>query len=914
MHAGQIFAHYRVTSRIAAGGMGEVFRATDTRLRREVALKALPASVAQDRDRLARFRREARVLASLNHPGIATIHGLESDGNEHALAMELVEGPDLSERLESGPLPVREALELALQLARALEYAHARGVVHRDFKPANVKVAPDGRARILDFGLAKVLSPDAGMAADGRTLTRASTAATDGAATRPGVLLGTAAYMAPEQARGEQVDARADVWAFGCLLYELLTGRILFREATVSDTIAAVLTREPDWDAVPSGTPPASVRLLRRCLVRDPRDRLHAMADARLEVQEALAEGAAGGPAERPSGAPGRRSRRTMLTAILAALAAGLLLGLTLMPGSSSPPPAIRALIDPPPGCAFDLHPVQPGPVAVSPDGARLAFSASRGDDPVQLWIRRLDALEAEPLPDTDGAAMPFWSPDGRHVAFFADSALKTIDIGGGPAVAMAQDVGSGWGGSWSSRRGILFGSSRVDGLQLIPAGGGSPVVVTEPDESRGERRHCHPEFLPDGHRFLYVAMTSNSDFQGEHRLMMGDLDGGEPRDLAPTFSGAQFAHGHLWYVADGVLMARPFDPEAAAFTGPAVAVADGVAYSGWAAWLARRYFCVAPAGVIAYHTGLPSTKSILTWYDRQGKELSTVGKPENQYHVGISPDGHQAALQVEDRADVTWALWLYDLARGVRNRLTFDPSPAAVPVWSRDGKRIAFSTTRTGRLEVFFKPAAGGEARRLLPHGLTADGDSAAMAQAFPLDWSPGDRSLVIAARPEGGDWDLWAVPLDTAAVPFRIRPSPMDEEDAAVSPDGRWLAYMSDEPGHFEIYVTDFPDGRHRWQVSSEGGMRPEWGPDGTELFFLDPEGTLMSVAIDTTRATFAVEGTHPLFQVEGRRYVTAEPGVYAVGPSAERFLVNRVIAEGSAAPLAVIVGWPEALSGDE
>jgi Tol biopolymer transport system component len=737
----------------------------------------------------------------------------------------------------------------------------------------------------------------------------AATITAAGQKTVAGALLGTAAYMAPEQARGEEVDARADIWSLGCVLHEMLTGRALFAEPTVSDTIAAVMTRDPDWEALPAAVPDGALRLLRRCLARDPRERLHHAADVRIELDEALAEPDATTPAgDGPRRAP---SRLPWILAVAAGLLAAVILGRDLLVGKPPPPPPVRALIDPPAGESFVLHPSRPGPVTISPDGRLLAYTASAGATDPSLWIRPLNATEARRLPGTEGARYPCWSPDGDRLAFFADGELKAIAVDGGPAVTLAEAPG-GLGASWSASSGILFACYGTRVLQLLPPEGGAPTPVTVIDEERGERRHIHPHFLPDGRRFLFVSRGHRSDFVDGHRIMLGSLDDDEVRDLMETRTDAQYAHGHLWYGERGVLFARPFDPDAARFTGPAIPVADGMTHSGWAAWVAIGYFAVSKAGVVAYHQGNPVSESILSWYDRDGHRLGDVGEPQFQYHPNLSPDGRYAALQVEDQDDVTWALWICDLARGLRSRFTMHPSPSALPVWSRDGRRIAFSNTRKGWLDVYVKPVAGGEVTSLdlVDPGLDGPDD---LRSAFPLDWTPDDRFLVVAGSTGRGDEDLRIVSLREGSL-RPIRSSPYDEEDAAVSPDGRWLAYIADERGHFEVYVTDFPAGEHRWQVSTRGGIRPEWNPDGHELFFLGPGDTLMAATVDGAKDDFEIGPVQPLFPIEGRRYLTAEPGAYAVGTTGDRFLVNRLVGTGPDAPIALLVGWPEELGREE
>jgi Tol biopolymer transport system component len=979
---------HQIIELLGVGGMGEVYRAHDPKLSRDVAIKVLPEAFAEDSDRIARFKREAKLLASLNHPGIAAIYGLEEEGDRQFIVMELVEGETIADRLGSqGWLDLDEALTISRQIARALEAAHNNGVVHRDLKPANVKITPDEKVKILDFGLAKACEADGSPPESAPDLSQSPTVA---AATRAGLIMGTAPYMSPEQARGKTVDKRTDIWAFGCLLYEMISGQRAFGGETASDTIAVLLKEEPNWSALPADLPPAIGTLLRRCLRKEPGRRLHDVADARIEIEDTLAgtlepgqdgggataagatlpDGSmdlagkadssgtaksAGGIADPTSTLP-RRRPLPVIVAAMAALLVGLLVG-TIIPRPGSPARgSLRATVPPPDGGSFDLHPISPGPVAVSPNGTRLVFTGRSAGGSDQLWVRRLDEMEARPLVGTEEATFPFWSPDSRFIAFFADGKLKKVEAVGGPAISLA-DAGAGKGGSWNNDGVILFASGD-DRIHRVSSDGGESVAVTRLDTAAGERDHRHPRFLPDGERFLFVARASRDTYDQGHRLMVGSLSGEEPRELMRTLSHAEIAAGHLWFVRDGAVLARPFDMETLEFIGATFPVADGAVHSGWAAWEAQGYFSVSPAGVIAFHTGGPVTKSILTWYDRDGKALSTVGEEEYQYHLSISPDYSQAAVQLEFADQLGWNLWLYDLRRGIKSRFTSHPSANATPVWSPDGERVLFASTRAGELLLYTKPAGGGDAEPLLEGGPASYGGPA-VTRVWPLDWSPDGRHVVYFSLDDDGNADLWALPLEdglagdedggggrsggrrlASPVPIPMQQTPYREDDAAISPDGLWLAYTSDEGGRFEIYVTAFPEGGRRWLVSANGGIRPEWSPAGDELFFLDPDGMLMAARVeavsrggpdfqvrpdragdgtgasDTARPdgagadAFIVHEIDPLFPAEVRHYTMGEPGQYAVGPRADSFLVNRLVETGTSSPLALIVGWPEEL----
>ncbi len=834
---------YEIISELGKGGMGEVYLAEDTNLKRQVAIKVLPQPFSLDKERLARFEREARLLASLNHTNIATIHGLEKSNGQQFLVMELVEGDTLAERLKKGPLPVEEALEVCRQIAEGLESAHEKGIIHRDLKPANIKVTPEGKVKILDFGIAKSFreQPD-------DTDSSKSPTTTD-EMTEPGMILGTAAYMSPEQAQGKAVDKRTDIWAFGCILSECLTGKRVFGGETASDTIASILMGEPDWEAVPTDTPWSVRKLLRRCLTKDLHDRLHDIADARIELEDALAGAAEPrelGESKAAVSAPFRRG--PVFVAAAVALVVGIFLGNALWRPDTADFPTIRAVVHPPESGSFELHPVSPGPAAVSPDGTRIVFAAKTLNSPTQLWVRRIDELEPRPLAGTENATFPFWSPDSRFIGFIADDTLKKIEATGGPALSLTN---------------------------------------TE---------------MRDG---------GTGELEG-HRVMLGSLLGKEPRELMQSSSHVEVASDYLWFVREGTLMARSFDIDTGEFTGAAFPVAEGAVSSGWAAYEGLGYFSVSPSGVIAYHArGTATRKSVLTWYRRDGTQLSTVGAPEYQYHLSLSPDGNQAALQIENPDRPGYSIWTYDLERERKSRLTIHPSSSALPVWSPDSKRIAFGSMRSGKLEIYIKTVGRDDVEPLYEGGLASytnaeiDG-SAEIRSAHALDWSPDGNYLVYFTKDDSGNADLWAVLLDQRDRPIPIMHSPYTEEDAAISPDGHWLAYTSDKAGQFEIYVTGFPGSGRTWQISADGGIRPEWSPKGNELFFLDPNYTLKAAEVKSEGEYFVVGEIHTLFKIDARYHVLGEPGVYAVGPDGARFLINRVVETGTTSSLVLMVGW--------
>ena len=677
---------YEVTAQIGEGGMGQVFRARDTKLDRDIAIKILPAAFAHDVDRLARFQREAKTLASLNHPNIAIIHGLEQAGDVHALVMELVDGEDLSQRIARGAIPLDEALPIAKQIADALEAAHEQGIIHRDLKPANIKVRADGCVKVLDFGLAKAIEP----VAVAGNMTQSPTITTP-AMTQAGMILGTAAYMSPEQARGRPVDRRTDIWAFGCVLYEMLTGKRAFQGEDVTDTIAAVVKEQPDLTRVPV---PAR-RLLESCLEKDPRKRLQAIGDMRLLMEAA--------PRAVPPSRP-RYGSAAWVVAGVAALGAAVLAPIALIHFREVPPETsvIRATILPPDNTTFDFAQGL-GLPALSPDGRRIVFGARTADGATPLWVRSLDALTAQPLAGTDGATFPFWSPDGQFIAFFADGKLKKIDASGGPALTLT-DAPLGRGGSWS-RDGVIVFEGAVGGslLRVSSAGGASSPVTRESGS--------FPWFLPDGQHFLFQGpQTDVGVGVGVAPIRVASLDGA-PTATIGTGSNALYAQGHVLFLREGTLMAQPFDAERLTTTGEAVPVAEqvqGVLNSGRVG-----AFSVSETGLLAYREGAGASGAFLTWFDRSGKQGTAVGDAARLNEFRFSPDRQRVAVAVQDRAG--FDVWIYDVSRGLRTRLTFDAASDRNPVWSPDGASIVFASNRKGRFDLYRKAVDSVSAEELL-------------------------------------------------------------------------------------------------------------------------------------------------------------------------------------------------------
>jgi serine/threonine protein kinase len=866
---------YEVVSSIGAGGMGEVYRARDTKLGRDVAIKVLPDAFAHDTERMARFEREAQVLASLNHPNIAAIYGLEESSEVRALVMELVEGPTLADRIaQQGPLPLDEALGLAKQIAEGMEYAHEKGVSHRDLKPANIKVTPDGTLKLLDFGLAKAVE-EPGLQCNpsvSPTLTMQST--------RAGVILGTAAYMSPEQASGKPVDRRSDIWSFGVVLWEMLSGRRLFDGETVSHTLADVLRGEIDVSKLPAGTPVVIRELERRCLDRDVKSRLQAIGEARVALQKYR---------ENPSDA--RLSERVVTRGsrreIFAWIAAGVFLmafALLYYRHTSEEARTVKLSLMPPEKSSFSAPP------AVSPDGRRVSFRATVGPK-TQLWVRDLDSLAARPLAGTEGAVNPFWSPDSRFIAFFAGGKLKKIDVWGGPAQTLCDAV-AGRGGSWSQTGVIVFTPGIYDGLYRVPAAGGSATILIALDRSVGEDSIRFPWFLPDGHHFLYTARNSDVD---KSAIYVGDLESKEKRRILTANSNAVYAPpGFVLYLRERTLMAQPFDAGKLQTTGDAVPTAENVDFIS----VLGGFFSVSQNGVLAYLSSSAAVRTVqLSWFDRGGKPLGTVGAPGAGLTPSISPDGSTVADNRLDHQAETADIWLHDLARGTASRFTFGPKMNVSPVWSPDGSRIVFASNRDGGSSLYLKPTGGAGKEEVLLSSL--------LGGSTPSDWSRDGHFIIYSQDDAKSKSHIWVLPLSGDRPPVPGKPFPFlqtefNEGQAKVSRDGKWLAYTSNETGRYEVYVQTFPSPGGKSQVSTSGGIFPVWSRDGRELFYVGTDGKLMVVEVKT-ESKFAAGAPEPLFETR-----LGANGHFDLSPDSRRFLLANLLEEADRPAITVIVNW--------
>jgi serine/threonine protein kinase len=869
--AGTRLGPYEILAPIGAGGMGEVYRATDTKLGRDVAIKILPEAFARDADRMARFEREAKVLASLNHPHIAAIYGLEESDGMRALVMELVEGPTLAERIDARAMALDDTLPIAKQIAEALEYAHEKGIIHRDLKPANVKLTADGHVKVLDFGLAKALeaqAPAVGNPSVSPTLTIEGTLA--------GVILGTAAYMAPEQARGTMLDKRADIWSFGVVLYEMLTGKQPFAGATVSDTLAAVLKTEPDLTLVP-----VQVRkLLRRCLDKDRKRRLRDIGD----VWELLDE--------EPQDEGPRRSRPWTFGIGGWILAGGLFLALGILSFihfREAPPlkTVLRYTISAPENTS-NLH-----SFAISPDGRYLAM-ATEVNGKRQLWLRALDALQAHPMPGTDDATYPFWSPDSHYIGFFVPGKMKKIAASGGPAQSLC-DAPSGQGGSWNRSGVIVFSPSTTIGsaIQSVTSTGGVPVSVI-----RAKGYSSFPVFLPDGRHFLYVA---GGEFAEQNGVFLSSLDGKENRRVSADISGT-FGSGWLLFIRENTLMAQPFDPANEQLKSEAFQVAEGVS-------LTNFYYTpasVSETGVLVYANSGMVGGSQIVWYDRVGKLLGVVRAPGMVLDPAISPDQKSIAYRraYASRGD----LWLWDLKRETEQRFTTEGFVNVGPFWSPRGDRIVFASNRGGGvLNLYQKTASGtGQDDLLLTNG----------NNKRPFQWSQDSRFVVYGELDPKTRNDIWVLPMEGGPKrkPVVFLNSKFNETFSQLSPDSHWMAYTSDSSGRPEVYVRPFPSGEGQWKISIAGGEQPRWRGDGRELFFVSGDGKMMVVPVKAMPGAKSVfEAGTPTALFEGHLYKNANVPLfeYDVTPDGKRFLIATTGGVSASAPLlTVVVNWDAGL----
>ena len=872
---------YEIVSLLGAGGMGEVYRAHDPRLGRDVAVKVLPENFLEGEENKQRFEREARLLAALNHPGIAAIYSFEEipgssssssspPATRHVLVMELIEGETLAARLAKGPMALDQLLPIGMQIADALDKAHRQGIVHRDLKPGNVMLTKGG-AKLLDFGLAKVLAP-AGPTSGATSL---PTMASPQHLTQQGTILGTFHYMAPEQLEGGDADARSDIFALGAVLFEMATGRKAFEGKSQASLIGAILKESPPpASSVSPMTPPALDRVIATCLAKDPEDRLQTAHDVKLQLQW-IAEG--GSQVGLPAPVAQRRKSRERLAWSLAAAAALAAVALAIGFVRRAPvrPRMVRFEIATPPDIASIDAP------RISPDGRTLAFDATDATGKTRIWIRPLDALKAHPLDGTDGTTRPFWSPDSRFLGFVAGGKLLKVDVAGGPPQKIC-DAPGGSDGTWSERGVILFDGTGPQPIRRVAAAGGTAVDAVKQDASRKERTVAWPEFLPDGRHFLYMA-TGEKPEDSVYRI--GSLDSQESKVLAPAQTLVSYARpGYLLFVRDRTLVAQPFDAKTLRTTGEPVPLAEHVGTDS--VGLAR--FSVSRDGTLVYRTG--ETGNRLMWVDRSGKEGDAVGDPGDSRNPAFSPDGERLAYDRADPQRGKTDIWVRDLKRGVSSRFTFDTDDAFAPLWSPDGRRIVY----TVGADLFEKASEGLGEEKLL---VKSD------ELKFACDWSRDGKYLAYSSQGKETGFDVWVLPMFGDRKPVPFLKTQFAELRPVFSPDGRYLAYQSNESGRSEIYLQSFPGPGGKWQISTSGGIEPHWRGDGKELYYRAPDGKLM--AVDVQAGTTVTAGApQPLFQgrfdsaVAREHYIPARDG--------KRFLVVAPLGREAMTPTTVVLNW--------
>jgi Tol biopolymer transport system component len=894
--------HYDVIEVLGAGAMGEVYRARDPRLGRDVAIKvlrdaamdepapsagsALPRAKSRD-DRLARFEREARVLASLNHPRVAHVYGFEAVGGSPALVMELVEGPTLAEVAgrNSGPVAVAEALRLAAQIADGLSAAHERGIIHRDLKPGNIALTADGNVKVLDFGIAKRLTEPELAGTPGHTLA--------------GTMLGTPAYMSPEQARGEPCNQRADIWAFGCVLVELLSGRSPFARPTASESLAAVLEHTPDLTTLPPATPESVRSLIRHCLDKDPQRRLRDVADARLILEDALGAEA---------GAPARRRRAIFAwVASAAGLAAVLITAIGWLAGDAPPEPArVVSTVVLPSGLRLGSTDLAgrfaESHFAVAPDGSRIAIVAIEASGQSRLWIRELSSDAFQPLAGTEGGSAPFWSPDSTMIGFIAEGRLRTIPAAGGTPFTVSPTAFPP--GSWNRQRQILFAPAGRSRLHVVAATGGGSRPVTELDAASGEAQHSEPAFLPDGRRFLYFSLGTVAGGALDPRgVFVGSLDPSEaPRLLLAGVRQARYAAGHLLFVRDGTLMAQPFDADRLRLSGSALPIIEDVRSPGSGATGPTAAYSASAQGVLAYQAGL-RTRSRPVLVDRGGREIASLGVPGDISDVAVSPDGSAIAVSVIDTARSTRDLWVYPTAGGPGRRVTFEAADEFAPVWSPDGARLLFSSLRDGLVQLAIVDVNG----TAPPQPFEADREGIGR---YAADWSRDNRAVLYVGGGRAiARSDLFVAPLAEGRQSRALLDSTFVETHGRIAPAGDWMAYASNETGRLEVYIDRFPALGDKRIVSADGGGWPRWSRDGGELFYVMPGGDLVAAPVRRAGGRLEIASPRALFPLNARGPVRLDAYGYDVLPDG-RFVVNRLLAEPGTSAITIVLNWTTAL----
>jgi eukaryotic-like serine/threonine-protein kinase len=896
LDSGTRLGPYELLAPVGAGGMGEVYRAKDTRLERTVAIKVLPAHLSASAESRQRFEREAKTISQLSHPHICALYDVGNQDGVEFLVMEYLEGQTLAERLVRGPPPLEQVLRYGIEIADALDKAHRQGIVHRDLKPGNVMITKSG-VKLLDFGLAKAVAPT--------TPQQLTSFPTQQALTHEGTILGTFQYMAPEQLEGKEADSRTDIFAFGCVLYEMATGRKAFSGKSQASLISSIMGSEPPAvSTVAPMTPPAFERVVRTCLAKDPDDRWQTAHDVKLELQW-IAEG--GSQAGFPAPVLGRpKSRERLAWALVVFFLAAALGTVGYFRERPREATRVRSFLLPPENVDFlfgglpssragagDIS--NSGSLTVSPDGRRVTFPAKGADGRLRLWLQTLEEPTARPIPGTEDATFPFWSPDSRSLAFFADGKLKKVDVSGGPSLTIC-DAPGGRSGSWNREDVILFSPNFQSPIYSVPASGGAATPVTRLDQSRGETTHRWATFLPDGRHFLYLAASNAAGIKSEvNAIYLAALESNERRLVIPGYSNVSYAAGYLLYEKEGVLLAQRFDAARGRLMGKPVPLAEDVAETPR---VFRAEFSVSGNDVLVYRSTAGVSKPRLYWYDRQGRSAGgPAGDPADYLSIAIAPDGKRFAAGIRDPVTGSEDVWLFD-PRGLRTRFS-SGGLAGRPTWSPDGSRIAYTRTdKQNRTSICVKAVAGGGSEKVL---YTFDGP------AMPTNWSFDGRFLVVDLQHvPGKSGDIWIVPLLGDRKPYPFLATNFVEYGGRFSPDDRFLAYVSDESGRAEAYVVPFPGAGSKWQVSTEGAVRMDWPTGGREILYLSPqEPAVMSAEVKAAAGRLEIGSPKMLFKLP-----PTEMG--AAAWDGQRFLLAVRPERSAISRVALLTNWTAGLKG--
>jgi serine/threonine protein kinase len=891
---------YEVIAPLGAGGMGEVYRARDTRLERTVAIKVLPQHLSSNPELKQRLEREAKAISSLNHPHICTLYDIGSQDGVDFLVMEYLEGETLDRRIQRGALPLDEVIILAIALANALDKAHRKGILHRDLKPGNVMLTKNG-PKLLDFGLAKTTLGMSGSSETGAltpstpTMTIASFGGTATPMTEKGSLLGTFQYMAPEVLQGAEADARSDIFSFGCMLYEMVTGRRAFEGKSQFSVLGAILDKEPERISSVLPTSPARLdETVRRCLAKNPDERYGCMHDVAIQLKAVAETTSRPEPPTKVAEKPSAKSWPAWAAAGIAAVVA-LGFAAAYLSVYNRPGPVVQTSILPPTGVSFVTMVPSAGPAVLAPDGSRLAFSARDDKGKVLLYIRPLGSVTTQALAGTEEATYPFWSPDSRQVGFFGGGKLKIVSASGGPVQNLCE-AASARGGAWSSKGVIVFAPRVTGPLQRISVSGGTPEPASKLDTSSVENSHRWPFFLPDGEHFLYWGRSSVAVQQQVLKLSsLGSLDA---KIVAKGVATATYASGYLLFLREQTLLAQSFDARHFQLTGEPVVVAEHVAIN---ANTGAPIFSASQTGNLVYQSSDATGSWDLLWYTRDGKQTGSVTQQDRYYYPALSPDGSRLAASLFNGVQGTSDIWIFDLKRATRTRLTFNPGTQIRAVWSADGKTLFYAANRTGKYQIYSRAADGSGSEQIVVESKDAD--------SLPESVSSDGRYLIFyaaftAANDDPAGSAIRALSLSGGGAPFTVLQNTFRNVGPAISPNGKWILYQSDESSRYEIYITPFPGGGAKWQVSTNGGVDAQWRGDSKELYFLDPSDNLMAVDVETSGGAPRLGTPHALFQALG---VQRQVGSYVASSDGKKFLINSGNAKEGTEPLTLVLNWP-------